>query len=325
MNSQTNLSEPIISVIIPTYNREDMLKSAISSVVEAYIGFEFEVLVVPNGKSKAWKKVRENFVNNHRVSWHPIAKAHACAARNHGLQQSRGEFVRFLDDDDLLLPNAHSQLDDLIKSGCNISTAPFNIKNTTGVLRIQDIPKTDDYVSAFLLSIGISNMTAGCIFHKSVLRNILWREDLVLHDDYFWILNFARNSDVVWRRFETPVGVYRQHNGERLSSVNITVCNSNKLVEDILYVKEIALETGTEKELQERQQAVAVALLTHAHSAFLINPIFSSRIINMACQISKVARPLQPLFNRVKFSGKTLLIFEWVILPMRIVIRYFNK
>lgn len=96
------IKDPLVSVVIPTYNRAVMLMEAIKSVFEQTCT-EFEVVVVDDGSTDNTLEVLKE-VNDPRLV--VVAGKHegASAARNLGVDAARGELIAFLDSDDLFLP-----------------------------------------------------------------------------------------------------------------------------------------------------------------------------------------------------------------------------
>ncbi len=95
----------MISVIIPTFNRAVFLKEAISSVLEQdYFrpsgpDRSFELLVVDDGSEDNTREVIESFAGRAILLGQPHRGV--SAARNLGLRAARGDFIAFLDSDDL--------------------------------------------------------------------------------------------------------------------------------------------------------------------------------------------------------------------------------
>lgn len=94
----------MISVIIPTYNRAMFLKEAIHSVLnqgyfKAASSDEFELLVIDDGSTDDTSECVKSFKNT--VRYHFQENKGVSAARNLGLKLSRGEYIAFLDSDDL--------------------------------------------------------------------------------------------------------------------------------------------------------------------------------------------------------------------------------
>jgi len=97
------LTNPYFSVIIPTYNRADFIGQTLQSVLNQDYG-ELEVIVVDDGSLDNTAAVLQTFIDP-RLRYIPKENAERGAARNYGLARARGEYVLFLDSDDLLHPN----------------------------------------------------------------------------------------------------------------------------------------------------------------------------------------------------------------------------
>ncbi|MEB3336322.1 MAG: glycosyltransferase [Leptolyngbyaceae bacterium] len=94
--------QPLVSIIIPSYNAELYISEAIASALDQTYP-NIEVIVVDDGSSDRSIEVIQSFGD--RIRFEAISHRGACAARNRGLALSRGEFIQFLDADDALLPH----------------------------------------------------------------------------------------------------------------------------------------------------------------------------------------------------------------------------
>ncbi|MDT5271641.1 MAG: hypothetical protein QOH49_3827 [Acidobacteriota bacterium] len=93
-----SLSGPLVSVILPVYNRAGWVARAIESVL-AQTHRDLELLVIDDGSTDGTRRVLEGF--GARVRLLEQSHAGAEAARNLGLERARGEFVAFIDSDDM--------------------------------------------------------------------------------------------------------------------------------------------------------------------------------------------------------------------------------
>ncbi|HPI71773.1 MAG TPA: glycosyltransferase family 2 protein [bacterium] len=92
---------PLVSVVIPTFNRADLLPAAIDSVLgQTYE--RLEILVVDDGSTDHTMEVLRPYADRIRV----IAGEHRgpSAARNLGMRAATGEYLCFLDSDDVYYP-----------------------------------------------------------------------------------------------------------------------------------------------------------------------------------------------------------------------------
>ncbi len=114
MNSRDN--NPLISVIIPTYNREKSLGKAIQSVLDQTYS-NIELIVVDDGSVDKTDELLGQFADKRlRVIRHKENKG-VCAAKNTGLDNISGDWFFIADSDDTLQPNA---LEELINIPLNI-------------------------------------------------------------------------------------------------------------------------------------------------------------------------------------------------------------
>ena len=93
-----------VSVVIPTYNRGNLIIRAINSVLEQTYS-NIEVIVVDDCSSDNTREIVQSIKDN-RVRYLCLEKnMGACAARNRGIEASRGEYIAFQDSDDEWHPN----------------------------------------------------------------------------------------------------------------------------------------------------------------------------------------------------------------------------
>lgn len=99
-------STPLVSIVIPTYNCSRLLPEAVAScLVQTYINIE--ILIVDDGSTDNTRemvtaRLREEWWG--KVQYHWQQNSGGCSARNAGMRLARGDYVQFLDSDDLLRP-----------------------------------------------------------------------------------------------------------------------------------------------------------------------------------------------------------------------------
>lgn len=92
---------PRVSVVIPTYNRQTLVLEAIESVLGQTFK-DFEIIVVDDGSTDETSIRLRPYLD--RIIYHVQKNQGVAAARNTGIRLSQGEFICFLDSDDLWLP-----------------------------------------------------------------------------------------------------------------------------------------------------------------------------------------------------------------------------
>jgi len=92
---------PRVSVIIPTYNRAKYISEAIGSIMSQTYN-DYEIIVVDDGSTDNTKEVLKKY--KEKIKYVCQKNQGSAAARNRGVKESRGEFIAFVDSDDLLMP-----------------------------------------------------------------------------------------------------------------------------------------------------------------------------------------------------------------------------
>jgi len=91
----------LVSVIVPCYNRADIVGETIDSLLRQTYA-DLEVIVVDDGSTDRTREVIADY-RDQRVHYFHKPNGGLSSARNYGLGQARGEFIAFLDSDDLWL------------------------------------------------------------------------------------------------------------------------------------------------------------------------------------------------------------------------------
>ena len=95
--------KPLVSILIPAYNAEEWIADTIRSAVSQTWSRK-EIIVVDDGSKDQTVAAASRFASN-EVKVVTIKNQGAAAARNHALQLSQGDYIQWLDADDLMAPN----------------------------------------------------------------------------------------------------------------------------------------------------------------------------------------------------------------------------
>lgn len=191
MNSSDSVStrgyHPLVSVIIPTKDRLDLLKNALLSL-ERQTYTHWEALVVDDGSNDGtFTWFAENPDSFGRIRLLPGHKAGAAACRNQGFHESRGEYILFLDSDDLLMPSC---LEDRLAVFCKFPSLDFVLgeaalfRDLPGDTRITHGGGQSQHDLERMIALHYSWQTSAPLWSKSALDHIgSWDESLRVGQD----------------------------------------------------------------------------------------------------------------------------------------------
>lgn len=208
--------QELISIIIPVYNAEKYLKAALDSVrAQSYTNFE--VLLIDDGSVDASPQICDEYAgedSRFRVI-HQENKGPS-AARNRGVEEAKGEYLTFFDNDDLLHKEFLKTLYQLcVKFNCDIAlTKSFAfleeeaipIESSQEKLMFMD----RNQLSEQLLDMGWTGLavTMAKLFKKELFQTIRFNESRIIADDdsSIYLLFWASQKSVL---YEEPLYFYR--------------------------------------------------------------------------------------------------------------------
>lgn len=218
-------SFPLVSVIIPTYRRAGMLAEALESVrAQGYPNLD--VIVVDDGSRDSTAEVVA--LHGEWVRYLEQPNRGASAARNRGIREARGEFIAFLDDDDLWRPGKLKEQLRFFKlrpeAAINICGAQF-IDERHRVIGERIPPEV---MPLDLLEIGVppGAICSGTLVKRECLEAVGgFDETLFGCEDREWLLRVAQHhplhclpAPLVWMRVH---GGPRSYRAER----NVLACH----------------------------------------------------------------------------------------------------
>jgi len=187
-----------ISVIIPTYNRAHTLPRALQSVRNQNYD-NIEIIVVDDFSNDNTELLMSKAENadiryiSHNQNFGPAA------ARNTGIKSATGEYIAFLDSDDIWLPNKLSfQLEILIKNGCKIcGTQSIKINEDKQEIIPQWYPEHIQAKSAALVTNMFLN-TSSLIIERNLLNDYhSFDTSLTCFEDWDLLLRLGEKNKIV--------------------------------------------------------------------------------------------------------------------------------
>lgn len=182
-------STPLVSIIMPLYNCKNFVVDSIKSVL--FQTYEhWELIIVDDMSTDNSYDVAKAFVDDElRIQLHQLqSNSGAAAARNHAIELAKGEFIAFLDSDDLWVENKlEEQVAFMKQQNASLSFTGYQWINETGhVLKnIIHVPKFVTYETLLKQNV-IGCLTA--MYDSSKIGKFYFDVSLEKHEDYeYWL------------------------------------------------------------------------------------------------------------------------------------------
>lgn len=205
-----NSTNPKVSVIIPTYNAGQYIKDAIKSALNQTYK-NIEIIVVDDGSIDDTGEV----VKNYEIKYLRKANGGPASARNVGIKEARGEYIAFLDADDLWLPEKLQEQIDFAANNKSMGLVHSDVitKYSNGETKIKRKGK-DNYCRNEFYNLFMGNfITNSSVLapkrHFEVFGSFDESPDLIANEDYDMWLRIASKHDIAY--INKPLVVYRIH------------------------------------------------------------------------------------------------------------------
>ena len=183
---------PIVSVIIPTYNRAHLIDKAINSVLSQTYQ-DYEIIIVDDASTDNTKEVVKDFTDS-RISYiFHTNNLDISAARNSGIKASQGKYIALLDSDDEWLPEKlDKQINKFEKESLKIGviyTGSYYIDEKGNQIRKVHVPIKEGYIYEDLLRAGGYLCLSSTLIKRECFKKVgLFDENLPPCEDLdMWI------------------------------------------------------------------------------------------------------------------------------------------
>ena len=214
------MSQPFFSVIIPTYNRENLILNTLNSVLNQKFT-SFEIIVVDDGGQDNTEQVVKN-IGSSKISYYKKINGERGAARNYGWQMAKGEYVTFLDSDDIFYDNHLQEAYNFItKTHHPVCFAQaYEIKNaTTNKVLVKPYFSTTDTINDKIIAKNILSCF-GVFLKTSLINEIRFDENRNFAGTEDWLLWLQLAARYPFFYNNILTGALLEHNERSVLSFN---------------------------------------------------------------------------------------------------------
>lgn len=166
-------SNPAVSIVVPAYNAAKYIYSCMDSIL-GQTNRDFELIVVDDGSTDSTLTALESYSNDLRVRIVHQENSGVSVARNRGISMARGEFILFVDSDDVLHPEFISRCLTLAnKDDCDFVLVSFEEFDEEGEPCFKPIPLDDFTFVNNPLQYYLDNGYKGAMFTMFVRRSLI--------------------------------------------------------------------------------------------------------------------------------------------------------
>lgn len=199
--------DPLVTIVIPAYNAERYLSDCLKSV-QAQSYANLEILIIDDGSSDNTEQICRDFAEgDSRIVLLRQKNSGVSSARNNGIRNASGEYIQFLDADDMLKPNAISCLVDCMArtpaDAVSFGYCAFNDANEIAALRKSRVNSADckllnRHSALECIHYGqISNNVWALFFNRDFLirHDLRFNTDIPFGEDILFIYQAASVAD----------------------------------------------------------------------------------------------------------------------------------
>lgn len=205
------MKAPLISVVIPTFNRPSFIERACNTVInQSYKNTE--IIIVDDASTTSYVDAIEKLAFKNVVYIKHKKNGGGSAARNTGIEAAKGEYIAFLDDDDEWLPQKLEKQLQSLSENCQASHCGYAIKSskktrieTANVITLDDLRQNNKLAS-----------TTGLLCAKSVLKDTMF--DATLHRAQDWDIYIRIAMKTNFAYINEPLYIYDDGDHARMSN-----------------------------------------------------------------------------------------------------------
>lgn len=217
-----------VSVIIPVYNTGISVSKCVESILNNSYK-ELEVLLVDDGSEKETADICDNIAkSDQRVRVIHQKNTGVSGARNRGIENSKGEFITFVDADDVVEPDLIMTLvNDCIENNADISMCGY--KECYEDNRVKEFNNSgkrillekDDILKKFFCNNKIGWNVWGKLYKRSIIGNVRFVCGKKTAEDMFFLYEVLKNSKTLYIN-EIPLYSYVKQSNSAMADENCT-------------------------------------------------------------------------------------------------------
>lgn len=245
------MTKPLVSIVMPIYRVEEYIEKSVKSVI-AQTYKNIELILVDDGSPDKSVEIAERVLKEHSFPYKLIRQENGGIgeARNTGIRNSNGEWVLFLDSDDIILNNAIEKLLGATRDVTDLAFCGFKVIKSQNEVRStqysgKQIRFTPEQIQKEFLLRNHIVLAAGTLFRRALITNkntlfgsMPWSED----QHFIWrILSVISEAvyvdEPLYRYLTRPGSIMTSSLIENILSGYPAICNLPSFYDDYPLIK----------------------------------------------------------------------------------------
>ena len=255
------MDKSLISVIVPCYNQSEFLDESLGSIFfQTYTNWE--CIIVNDGSTDETSAIAKKWqAKDKRFKYIWQKNAGLSAARNTGLAAAKGNFIQFLDADDVITPDKFQLSINFLEKDCSVVVSnfqTFTYDSQTLNEPYCNLSEASFSFNSLLVKWPVASVPIHCgIFQSELLKEFRFPEQLKAYEDWvMWLYLFKKKPKIKF--VDIPSALYRQQSHSLTMNKELM---DNNLREAVVLVKEMIPQEGTYiylsfQEMQEQYKEI---------------------------------------------------------------------
>ena len=248
-----------ISVIVPAYNSENFISETLDCLLSQSLK-DTQIVVVNDGSTDSTGEIIAAYAEKH-ANILPVFQENAgvSAARNNGIDCAEGEYILFLDSDDLLGENALEQMCNALDETqadiavCRVESFGISCASNPIVDSLVKDKAIDRYDKRLLWNFLVSNK---CYRGKTLKSSRVRFPEMAYSEDGAFFMQFVHTAKPKITGVENAVFRYRRHSLSVTHKVNVALLQDFSKSMDMIYACAESNFSGTAEEKSEYLQEI---------------------------------------------------------------------
>ena len=270
----------LFSIIIPTYNRSGSLPNAIDSVLQQEAG-NWDLIIIDDGSTDDTQAVIQNYLRDKRIKYSFQRNSGVSAARNKGIELARGNYVIFLDSDDLFLPGLISTLNTIEIE--NFDLVFWEVKKLfpdhSEIWKAQKLERIYNNITATFLAGSV------CYKKEALIKSGGYDKELKFGENYELGMRIAQMENLKYKLITSPYLIYHVSDvrknskpSQKIESLKYLLEKHSQLYsEDVLSYSRLLYQLGyLSEKLKNKKKAKS-----YFKKALLVRPFYMKAFLKL--------------------------------------------